>query len=789
MNIDQVKKIYKGNDIIKYVYNKNLKIFSPIFNFLKLTDEVPWQITVDGAGETSINGHVWNWNFFIGNNRWLQNNSTAIRIQFSSIRNQWELISTSLTSTYVYFCSAYDFFQFPKDQWISWNSSWSPAPTLTKITSGVPVLSQFVILNNPPFQIEPPLILNQNYYFDTDLNSFVGITSSTVFDSITSIFTRFTPIEMNLSKLPNLKHLNFDSRYGNGLNIVNNSKIKEITYKSGIFNEKIKITNNNNLDKLIIGNLREILPHNKIVIENNPNLTLLSISLNNLSSYSVNQPLLTSLVLQCTGLKQLNLANIGNLNTFEIKYTSLTGFNVLDKAYNSLSAAVVQNSDNIITLNYTNSKEDAENSGVGGIDNINLLGRSVSSNDAFLFLYRNNKLNTNLSNGRRTVEIDPLYPKIEIPESLFTTTHSGSTVIFNAPVVDNSQITYQRASFLSGSYVYSGNTINGRSVFSNLNDYHILYNNIINAWTLVGPTSTSNMVWVSAYASVADFGNVPSVGWRGQSWQTGNWQGDSKSPWYTSSSIYSTTMMLYLSSRYESNEGRYHANPYSGYNSNFYWNNLDFSGVGWNVGSNIQQPISQRAILISPIHFAGNTHWPSDGWKNKNIGFYHYDGSVSIRQCLSSVDLGSDRCVGILNAPVSASYYRVGINSYLKNIEIEKVKNFIWGPSQYGKVGIAHPITDSINSYNSNAVPTLYRQISSIPASLWYGERLIGGDSSSPYWYINNNELILIGSELGAGPSGPRFNIQTSNQTMTALSLQFFGENTYVYTLSTYNFE
>lgn len=785
MNINQVKKIYKGNSPVNFIYCNNIKSFSPTFNFLKLSEFVPWQITTSNAGAASVNGGIWNWNFFTNSNRWLQNNSTATRIQYSITRNQWELISTALTSTYLYSCSAYNRYEFPIDQWVSWNPAWSPAPTITKITSAIPVLSSFAISNNIPYRISPPLILNKDYYFDTNLNSFVGVTSSTAFDSISSIFLLYTPKQINFAKLPNLLFLQSNSRYSDGLVINNNPIIQVITYATSVSSKQITVTNNSNLDSLQVGNINEVLAHNKINIFNNPKLTLLSIAFNNLTSYNVDQPLLTSLYLQCSSMKELTISNIGLLNYFDIRYTSLTGFNILDKIYTALSSTVAQNSASAITLNYTN---DGTASGFGVFNNINLLGRTVSSNDAFLYLYRNVKLGTNSIGGRAQIEIDPLYPKQTILTSTFTTTHPGSTIIFNAPVIDNTvSPTYQRATFLSGAYVYSGNIKNGRSVFSNTNDYHILYNNNIHAWTLVGPTSTSNTVWVSAYASVGDYGNVPTVGWSGPAWQTGSWQGDSKSPWYTSSSIYSNTMMLYLSSRFEPNEGRYHAYPVSGYNPNFYWKNLDFSGVGWNVSDgSIQQPISQRGILISPIHFVGNNHWPSESWTGKTIGFYHLDGSISTRQCLSSVSLEGDRCLGILNAPVSAAYYKVGTNSYLKNIEIPKIKNFIWGPSQYGKVGIAHPFSDG---YLANAQPVLYQQISSVPASLWYGERLIGGDSSSPYWYINNNELILIGTELGGTPSGPRVYVQTANPAMTALSLQFFGPNTNYYTVTAYNFE
>jgi hypothetical protein len=804
MNLNKVKKIYKGDTAVNYAYTKNLKAFSPTFTFLKLTEEGSWQITVNNAGVSSINGDIWNWYFLSNTYRWLKNNSTSTRIQYSFSRRQWELISSSLTSTYVYSCSAYNSVQFPKDQWVSWNPEWSPPPTLIKIASAVPVLSQYAINNiqSPvipsseaigTFQIEPPLVLNVDYHFDASTNSFVGITSSTNFDSITGISTRSTPTQINLAKLPNLEYLNYLSTYGDGLEVTNNSKIKKIGYLSR-FSNKITITNNSNLEYLNVGDLRETLSFDKINIYNNPKLKTLRLTLNNLNSYNVDHPFLSTLYLQCTNMTNLTLTNLGDLQEFIIKYTSLTGSKIIDQVYANMANTVFKNLEAPIYLHYNQAESDLS-SGFGGIVNIGLLGRTISSNNDFLFLYRNNKLNNNSVEGRATPELDPLYPKSFIPLGTFTTTLPTSTIIFNAPVINNTtSSTYIQASFLSGEYIYTGNIKEGRSVFSNINDYHILYNNNIQAWTLVGPTSTSNTVWVSAYASIADYGNVPTVGWKGPSYQTGNWQGDTRSPWFTSSSIYSKSLMLYLSSRYEPGGGRYHANPYSGYNPNFYWKHLDFSGVGWNVSDgSIAAPISQRAILISPIHFVGNKHWPGEGWKNKTIAFYHLDGSISTRTCLSSVDVdppnAGDRSLGILNSPVSAAYYRVGVNSYLKNIEISDVKNFIWGPGQYGKVGVAMPIVQAVNTYTANNINALYQQISSVPASLWYGERIIGGDSSSPYWYINNNELIFIGSEQGAGPSGPRVNVQTTNQLMTALSLQFFGPATNYYTLSVYDFE
>ena len=772
----------------------------PYFDFLSVDERMPLQVRVEGSALSSINAGIWYWGNSGSTPRWSQENGSARRIQYSFTRRQWEITNTSITSTYVYMCSSYPAWEFPKDGWKTWNPEWEPVPTTSIITSAFPVLSTHCLANFSPWTVEPPLSLNTDYYFNSATNTFIGYSeSSAKLNQIENLFARQATKTINFEKMPNLKVFLAEGNYTEGIIFDSNPVIENIQYtgsrspKGIVINNNpalhslncssrgtnsIQITNNTRLTSLAVNG-----PYNStIVLDNNPNVEILSITHPSLTSIDIDYPNLVSLTLQCSALTNANFINIGSPVSVDIANTNLSGFAIVDSVYEKVSAEIVNSSIISATLKYA-----ALN---------NLLGRSTASDDAFWFFYK--KISYPIvSNSSH--EIDALYPLKTIPNGTYITTLPGSAVNVNAPILSGIPYQSQQIRFpsLSGTYTYTGVIRNNRSVFTNPNDYHIIYSSsdFVPLWKVVGPGLSSTTVWLSARASIGDYGNVPSLGWSGPASQGGFWQGDSLSPWYHSTSVYSTSMLLFSGIRFEGSEGRYHIDLTQKFNPNFYWKDLDFSGIVYpSYPTHGNDANSRAGCLVSPIHFTFSNHWGPR--TNEEVTIVHRDGTRSTRTVLSAVQVSGDRGMGILSAPVSACAYKVGINSFFNKIEKSTITNFLYGPTQYGKVGYATPVyysgdSDFVGgSYIANNHSTLYPQITSIPASLWHGERLVGGDSGSPYWYVNNNELVLIGTESGGVPSGSTFWVyNTMNQMMTAMSMQFFGSGTNYHTLSVYNFE
>lgn len=731
----------------------------PTFAFMALDFDYPPELSITGAGTSTINSDNWTIQSIIGP-RWYKNNTSTIRILYSTTRNQWEIVNTALTSTYVYSNPSNDSDVLPLTGWQSWNGTWSPAPTISPVMS--PKLSTCLITQaGDPIRA---LIHNTDYYFDTSTYTYYGyISASDKFAAITDLnIKRYTGDTIYLNYLPSL------SAYSGCYlqSVQNNSIIKTITLYLDS-SDPITITSNPSLTTLFFTVNKGIYKLDNLDISNNPEIQYLRFTNVFADNINVNYPNLQTLWIYCSSLKNENLTlqDLGNLNYCDVSNTSLSGYEFVDTFFDALCA----NSYNTTITYYYNI--------AGGSSTVTPnFGRSSSSNNAFWDLYRNSKLLT------PDFEYDPLYPKAEISQSFYTATNPSSSVTVCSPI-SNSVFFYD----LTGKYTYTGNTYNNRSVFTNTKDYHILYNSNQKIWTLVGPTSTSNVVWLSCYEGLGDYGNVPTGGWSGAAYQNGTF--------YQPTEVFDTTTQLFSSIYFNPSEKRYSAAPDTGYSGNFYWKNLDFSGVGW--ADYIYAGASGRAHLISPVHVAMANHFPLDN--GSTVKFYHKDGSVSSRTLLSSVNGFGDLRIGILSAPVSACCYRVSKNSIIKDVTTAPmITSFLWGPGQTGRVGIAGPWsrTGGTSEWGCYVGSSYYKQLSSIPKSLWHGGAIVEGDSSTGFWRVKDNELILIGTTQSSGPNGMNVSlngslssIQTINQAMTALSLYAFGLGTNSYTLSTYSFE
>lgn len=313
-------------------------------------------------------------------------------------------------------------------------------------------------------------------------------------------------------------------------------------------------------------------------------------------------------------------------------------------------------------------------------------------------------------------------------------------------------------------------------------------------YKLVGPTSSSNTVWLSATETAGDIGNVPSIGWSGKAYKNGFGTGSpgaGNTGWWNDTAVFSTRMYLFSSFIYGgANVRRIGVYNLSGYNPNFYWSDYDFSGIGY---LNVSDPSwNGRITSISPVHFVAATHFPAGGVPAGTlIKFINKNGSVTTRTVLSSVATGADYTVGVYDAPVSGAAYPIGsLGNFVSGLSaVTDIKNFLWGPSTTGKVGIMAP--RSISNYTG--APTTYLQLTSIPKSLWYTEYQYVADSSTQFWYADpaRKQLVVLGLTYYAGPQMNSYNLQgwytTIYNTATALCKQFYGDPL-MYQLTAYNF-
>jgi hypothetical protein len=766
--MSEPRRIYLGDKPLAYAAKGNNSFYTPIFTiFTILTGLSAFeQLTVLNAGITALNG---DWFLATGtvpnagikwNNPKLTGTvTTRPYIYFNTTRNRFEFRYAPLTSTFVYFTTSYtnSSIDVPLTGWQSGNSAWNPPPTIVYNTA-LP-LSSITISTIAPVQL--PL----SSYFQVN-DTFYGYTSSTIYDQITSVNLGSKTTSINANAFYNLKELSYANNSPNNIVVKNHNNIESLTVGSLTNNGNITILNNSNL-KTIGLNFGNSVNESNFILANCPSVENLTINATNLRNFDINFSKLQRAFIQQAPLTSLQLTNISSLSTLWIDNNELSGFEIVDTLIN-----------NRINSRYVNSKNKGK------------LGRSSASTTT---LYST----VTASEGPVIqIEIDPLYPKYQVPEDIYTTTLPGSSLIVTSPVSGNQAIPHP---LLSGIYEMVPNVIkDNRSVFKNINDYYILYSKNQDLWTLVGPTSTSDVIWLSAVGGAGDWENVPNSGWSGPAFgDPGFW--NSGRFWWNGTRVFSTSQLFVTGMKLvnESPGLRLFMGPLTGTNNNFYWKHLDFSGRGWT--GTVDSPVTPTVVLISPIHFVCNTHFPVS--INTSVNFINKDGTIETRTCLSSVNLSPiygngyvDQTIGILNAPVSATSYRLmngNPGSLIRSPE--SFKNFLYGPSQYGLVGYPY-VKSTSNLLYMNTISDFASQTYSVPKSLWHGDLLTGGDSSTPCWYINNNELILLSLTQFSNGDGPHYGnntsypnrIQTYNHMITSLSLQFFGSNTNYYTVSSY---
>jgi hypothetical protein len=764
MLLSATEAIYSGNLPVKKLFTNNKLAYKPKeFPFATLTNSV-LSLYVSGAGQTVFNGS------------WLKQSGvytktislSVIQITNNAVTSSWNF-SRVLPSPYTTYYTISGLNPIPAAPpltgWKSTNSAYDPPPTLIY---NYPTSSAHTAVTGA--YIFTPGISIEDYYINK--TSLVGFASSNFFTSLSSITQIPIPTEFysafDTDFFPNLQIYNYYLSANTGNLILNNSKIKTLTVSKQP--KLLNLYNNSNLENLTFAN--DIIFTDDNII-NNPSLTSLTVNTNtNLKTLDITKfPKLKTLIINAANLSSLQiLQNYPNLNYLSLN-CNLTGYQIPDTFLNILSGK--------LSPQYI-------------INNNSFFGRSSASNEAFLSVYKQGIASLQTYAG--DIEIDPSLPIISIsPATTYSPSTLGNEIIISCPVSSNN-VNFVQHKTLSGIYYKLDNVVyNNRDVFRNINDFYILYDDPNTRWTVVGPTSTSNFIWLSAYEVLNNIGDIPSIGWNGPAYHSG--YGGKALPagstgWWRDTAVYSTTMFLFTSLRNiteNSTQQRPGYDILSGYNPNFYWKDYDFSGIGYQ--SILNSGADARFTMISPVHAFYTSHW--FGQPGPPIGttlyFIDKNNNITTNTILSSKPyLAGDASLCILSKPLSTAAYPIGS---LQNILTEfsfpltGLKDFIYGPVGSGRIGAGIP--DS--ACTINRAPTNYRQLISIPKTLWIPEGDYTADSGTVLWYAHptTKQLVTIGPQS--------FPINLSNMYLTfynaatALCKQFYGDPL-LYQLSAYNF-
>lgn len=219
----------------------------------------------------------------------------------------------------------------------------------------------------------------------------------------------------------------------------------------------------------------------------------------------------------------------------------------------------------------------------------------------------------------------------------------------------------------------------------------------------------------------------------------------------------------------------------AGKNSRFYFDQYDFSPLGytaggWNSGN------WSRVTLISPIHVLWSTHFGVwDGY----VGFYRKDGSYVENKVIDGEFAGNvgglyDTHVGILSTAITGiNPFRIPTqNTYSSIIANNPIHLY---PNQFTNVSeYVLTQTGSIRPYSSDGSENAINYLANrnLRPSTYLFNAIHFNDSSSPFLLpYNNGELLLTGHTKYTGPEGPRYYgdqaISTINQKMSTLEVKY----------------
>lgn len=666
--------------------------------------------------------------------------------------NDWRLFRGNFVTGRYYNNNSSSIFAAPTSNWTSQSPAFDPSP-------------EFIV--NPSlanyFSMVPSNYGNDFYFTSENKLSITGATSSsfvpvslTISDNCsylnTSRFSELTSLTMS-----NTVHLT-------SLDVSQNLKLKILTLTNLSSVSTCNFSSNNQLETISFSNVINL---RSVVLSNNPNLTNISIAtspqLKNLDLSNANA--LTTLTLNTNASLSSVVMITPPLRSVNITNTNLSA-DIVDTFYTLLSS-----NSSSSTFQYTGTPQ----------------ARTSASNGAFINIYKK-------ASSLTPFELDPSYPALATPSGYIPSNLLGNSMTVLAPVSGSNSVKFTS---LTGNYLKTGDIYNDRDTFKNAYNYFILYNSGLNLWTLVGPASTSNTVWLSANPGVGDWGNPPSgLAWGGRAYNSAA----TSSGWFQRTSVFSTQMLLFSSYSYNDTAfttgTEIAGEPLSGYNGNFFWKDLDFTGIvysGW--------LFQGRATMISPVHCIFPHHYPP-GFEfppnNNTVYVYGKDGTRTTVTMVTGVRIAStDIAVGILNTPVNVAQYPVlsGTNNFVQAITgADSINRFLYGPNQQGKIGVSLPVISvGTTSSTRNTNPSTRNSIFSIPNSLWMSEVGVTGDSSSQHWVVSGGRLIVAGHTQSGGtqPSGPSYGFYYDSivQAVTALNVYQYGPgNSNLYSITGVSF-
>jgi len=750
---------------------------TPPYLFMTFGDYPPLDIMVTNNGGLLSSGMM----FYYNNNfsRW---DGTFTNLgQLSSQRlsrstaNDWRILSGISSATRIYNNnSSNPSTKAPLTNWTAQSAFLDPAPVFTNTYA----FSTYFVPDGPSSSFD-------DFYFNAPDYLSIRAAGSAAFDPV-SLTVRRNLQSINLSRLSSLTAFSLSiSTFLTAIDFSQNASLRNISLATVTSISSLNLSQNN---QLVSVNLQTVTALRTLTLGSvNPQLDSLlfsSIPSNLESIQNLNNiPLLRSVTINTSIIPELDFSGSNSLATLVLNNNSLSSLRV--PSVSSLKIVNVSNNSNLSAQIIDNIfRAVSANSGIFLTYTGTSQGRTSATDAGFIHIYRN----SNFANMPTPFELDPVYPPVSTPSGYVPSNIQGNSMTVFAPVSGSNSVQFPE---LTGEYLKTGDVFNNRDVFRNNSDYFILYNSTQSLWTLVGPSSSSNTVWLSADPGVGDWGNPPSDTWQGRAYNTSA----NATGWFQRTTVFRTDMLLF--SAYSYNNTVYTTGteiagePVQGYNNNFRWKDLDFTGMiyaGW--------LFQGRAALISPVHCVLAHHYPpgfSFPPNNNTVYVYHSDGSRTTTQMVTGLRIGStDIAIGILSAPVSAAQYFVlsGSNSQFRSVTAaDSINNFLYGPSQTGKIGVGIPFGTNASFSTRNIDPSQRNGIFSVPNSLWHGEPGVTGDSTCMHWVVSAGRLVLAGHTQSGGsqPVGPDYGFYFDQivQAVTALNVHQYGPlNANIYSIT-----
>lgn len=730
--------------------------------------------------------------------------------------------NSSPTNTFYTNTSTLTLSAYPLTGWVSTNSAYDPPPEFEIFSR----LADSVTLNGTGSASVNFLFDNPNLFRESvPLISFtITTTGLNIFNivrtvSLTNPFITYIDVTQfkNLSSFNSSISLNSLS----SLNLLSNTELATFNFNTVPNLEELNLNNNKKLNFFALNtnkiNLNSVLTatsglfflnfsNNSVNPDLNTQLDfsseqLLNIcSVTSLTGYSLfnftNLPFLSSLSVNATIRRNLssspaiyNFNNLPYIRSVSMSNMPELSSSHIDSLYNSLCSSINLGSPSAGSASFSYS------------DYPSMSGRSASSNSSLYNLLRRGY--TNIT----STQVDPVQPISISPQSYVPSTIDSMTVVntVSATTVNGvlSTLTHIPHFQLSGRYIKTGSVFNGRDVFRNENNYFLLFNNTLNSWTIVGPSSSSNFIWLSSFygfqgQSYGDWGNPPVWRWRGPAYALGRFL-QSNNAWYQPTAVFKTDCLLFSSLRFDSNvftNNSFDTTPrvLSGFNSpdKFLFSDYDFTGVTYFGNTKDPWLYSGRGAMISPIHLLFAFHYPP-GWGNNSLpnnnitSVFSKNNQHTALTVVTGRRIGStDLAIGIISpsTPYTGTFYPLlsGTTTTLSGnfdnfyFGPGSFRRFLYGPTKAGRIGYGYPQVN-FRSTSSNRV-TYASTVSTIPNSDWnVMETATIGDSSSHHWMVSGKNLILTGVTQFSNNTGPSYIPYYDNivQACTALNLHIYG--------------